>query len=186
MKDSEHTSLQGRLLVAAPSLVDPNFWRSVVLIAEHNSEGAMGLVLNRPLDVSVDEAVEPLSSLVDSTACVYRGGPVSPEAVVALAEFNEPDVSAELTFGQIGFLGADPDVEQLQAATSRARIFAGYAGWSGGQLEAELGEEAWIVADPVADDVFTHDADGLWATVLTRLGGVPAFISLMPPDPSMN
>lgn len=186
MDDPPFTSLQGQLLIAAPSLIDPNFWRTVILVAEHSDEGAMGLVLNRPLDVSVAEAVEPLEALVEHAEPVFQGGPVSPEAVVALAEFADPDLAVEFAFGQIGFIGADPDVEELVGATDRARVFAGYAGWGAGQLEAELAEHAWITEPALPDDVFTEDPENLWSQTLRRKGGMASLLALMPPDPSMN
>ena len=184
--DAPFSSLQGQLLIAAPSLLDPNFWRTVVLVAEHSEEGAMGLVLNRRLEVSVAEAVEPLEALVDGSEPVFQGGPVSPEAVVALAEFTDPELAVEFTFGEIGFIGADPDVDELLGATRRARVFAGYAGWSAGQLEAELDENAWITEPALPDDVFSDDPEALWSEALRRKGGMASLLALMPPDPSMN
>ncbi len=179
-------SLRGQLLIATPTLMDPNFWRTVVLVAEHSEEGAMGLVLNRPLDVLVEEAVEPLASLVDDGEPVYQGGPVEPQAVLALAEFADPDEAVSLAFGRIGFLSAEPDADALGASVNRARIFAGYAGWSPGQLEEELQEEAWLVEPAQATDVFAEDAENLWSSVLRRRGAVGAMLAMMPPDPSVN
>ncbi|MCY4086417.1 MAG: YqgE/AlgH family protein [Actinomycetia bacterium] len=186
MDDESFSSLQGQLLIAAPSLVDTNFWRTVVLVAEHSDEGAMGLVLNRPLDVLVAEAVEALAMLVASDEPVFQGGPVAPEEVVALAEFADPELAAEFTFTEIAFIGADPDIEELAGAISRARVFAGYAGWGAGQLEAELSEQAWIIEPALPDDVFAEEPESLWSQTLRRRGGVASLIALMPPDPSMN
>jgi putative transcriptional regulator len=178
-------SLQGQLLVAAPSLLDPNFKRTVILVAQHTEEGAMGLVLNRPSDTTVFDAVPALGELVGDDAAVWAGGPVEPSGVIVLAEFDEPSESAELVFGDVGFMSADADPASIALATRRARVFAGYAGWSAGQLDAELEEESWIVADAVEDDVFS-EADDLWAVVLARKGGPFALLSKMPPDPGLN
>jgi putative transcriptional regulator len=178
-------SLQGKLLIAAPSLLDPNFKRAVVLIAQHTDEGAMGLVLNRPSETTVLEAVPQLGELTGDDAAVWGGGPVEPSGVIVLAEFDEPDEAAELIFGDVGFMRADADPASVALATTRARVFAGYAGWSAGQLDAELEEESWIVADAVDDDVF-NEADDLWSVVLARKGGPYALLSRMPPDPSLN
>jgi putative transcriptional regulator len=178
-------SLQGKLLVAAPSLIDPNFRRTVVLIAQHTEEGAMGIVLNRPSDATVLEAVSPLVGLVGDEALVWAGGPVEPGGVIVLAEFDDPDESAELIFGDVGFMSADSEPDEVAQATRRARVFAGYAGWSAGQLDLELDEESWFTADPLEDDVFTT-ADDLWSEVLARKGGPYALLSKMPPDPSLN
>jgi putative transcriptional regulator len=179
MEDRE--SLKGQLLLASAGLHDPNFRRTVVLIAEHSDEGAMGLVLNRPAAVTVAEAAPQLSVLVDPGEPVFVGGPVEDQAIVVLAEFDEPEESASLVLGDIGFLPAETEVEP---ATRRARVFAGYSGWSSGQLEAELEEDAWILERARPDDVFA--AGDLWGDVLRRKGGQFAVLALMPPDLSLN
>lgn len=186
MAVEESASLRGQLLIASASLVDPNFQRTVVLVAEHSNEGAMGVVLNRPSQVVAAEAVPILASLVGDGELVHVGGPVQPGAVVALAEHEEPGLAAALAFADVGFLAADADTEALAGTLRRVRVYAGYAGWSPGQLEAELEEEAWIVEPALADDVFTGDAGGLWAAVLTRKGGRFALLARMPLDPSVN
>ena len=178
--------LRGHLLIATPTLNDPDFLRSVVLIAEHSEEGAMGLILNRPLEVLVVDAVEPLAALVEADAAVYQGGPVEPQAVLALAEFSDPSAAVSLAFDGIGFVSSDPDIETLCDVVQRARVFAGYAGWSPGQLEEELAEDAWIVEPARPEDVFAEDAGELWATVLRRRGAVGTMLSMMPRDPSLN
>ncbi len=178
-------SLRGQLLIAAPSLVDPNFRRTVVLIAQHSEEGAMGLVLNRPADTSVAEAVPPLAELVGDDEPVWSGGPVEPGGVIVLGAFTEPDAPAEVVFGDVGFMAAEADPDEVAGTTRRARVFAGYAGWSAGQLEQELEEEAWFVEPAVEEDVF-NASDDLWRDVLARKGGAYAVLSKMPPDPSLN
>jgi putative transcriptional regulator len=178
-------SLQGQLLIAAPSLLDPNFKRTVILIAQHTEEGAMGIVLNRPSEATVIEAVPPLCGLVGADALIWAGGPVEPGGVIVLAAFDDTDGAAELIFGDVGFMGADADPAEVALATRRARVFAGYAGWSAGQLEEELGEEAWFTAAPLENDVFAPEGD-LWSDVLARQGGPYALLSKMPPDPSLN
>jgi putative transcriptional regulator len=142
----------------------------------------MGVVLNRPAEVSVDEAAPELSALVEPEEPVFVGGPVEPQAVLVLAEFDEPDDSASLVLGDIGFLPAETDTAP---ATRRARVFAGYAGWSAGQLEAELEEDAWILEPALPEDVFAAGED-LWGDVLRRKGGQFAVLALMPPDLSLN
>jgi putative transcriptional regulator len=178
-------SLQGKLLIAAPSLLDPNFRRTVILVAQHTEDGAMGLVLNRPSETTVLDAVPPLLALAGDDAIVWAGGPVEPGGVIVLAEFDDPLASAELIFGDVGFMSAEADPDDVALATRRARVFAGYAGWSAGQLELEMEEEAWFTADPLQDDVFASESD-LWSIVLQRKGGPYALLSKMPPDPSLN
>jgi len=180
-------SLRGQLIIAAPTLLDPNFARSVVLIAEHTEDGAMGLVLNRPAGTLVDEAVPDLAWLSETTERVWVGGPVAETAVIVLAEFDRPDLAGALVDGDLGFIGADADDPALlDGAVRRARVFAGHAGWGPGQLEDELAEDAWIVEPPRREEVFTEDPEDLWAAVLRRKGRRYALLSTMPPDPSLN
>jgi putative transcriptional regulator len=175
------SSLKGQLLLAGAGLHDPNFKRTVVLIAEHSDEGAMGLVLNRRADVSVADAAPELSMFVEPDDRVFVGGPVEPQAVLVLAEFEDPAESASLVLGDIGFMAADP---ATAPAIRRARVFAGYAGWGPGQLEAELEEDSWIVEPARPEDVFTET--DLWGEILRRKGGQFAVLALMPPDLSLN
>jgi putative transcriptional regulator len=179
-------SLRGELIVAAPTLVDPNFWRAVVLVAEHGDEGALGVVLNRPSDVTVADAVPELAETLDGEDVMHVGGPVAPTGVVVLAEWADPAPSAGLVFGAIGLLSAAADVHDLGASAARARAYAGHAGWGPGQLESELEREDWIVADPRPEDVFVTAPETLWGGVLTRKGGRFALLARMPPDPSVN
>jgi putative transcriptional regulator len=180
------TSLRGQLLVASPTLVDPNFHRTVVLIAEHTDEGALGFVLNRPSEASVDDVVPALDSFVDGAEAIHFGGPVERSGVVLLAEFDDPTDAARLVFGDVGFLAADPENDDVDAATRRVRVFAGHSGWGPGQLEAELERDDWIVAAAEPDDIFCEDPGELWSLVLARKGGQYSLLARMPPDPSMN
>jgi Putative transcriptional regulator len=177
-------SLRGHLLVAAPSLVDPNFARAVVLIGEHTGEGALGVVLNRPGAATVGEIVPDLSTLLDDDELIYAGGPVQPDGVMVLAEFDEPGEAALPVDGELGFVALEADMDSISAA--RARAFAGHAGWGPGQLDAELAEEAWFVAPFEREDAFTEDPDELWSRALTRKGGAYAIVARMPEDPSLN
>jgi putative transcriptional regulator len=179
-------SLRGQLLIASPVIVDPNFRRTVVLIAEHGDEGAMGVVLNRPSETLVQDAASPLEVLVEPRSPIFNGGPVEPAAVVVLAEFDDPDEAATVVVGDVGFMRSDADPIDAGDRMRRARVFAGYSGWGGGQLEAELEDEAWIVEPATPDLVFAENVDGLWSDVLRRKGGEFAIIATMPPDPSMN
>jgi putative transcriptional regulator len=179
-------SLAGQLLLASPSLRDPNFVRTVVLIGVHNEDGAMGVVLNRPSTVTVRDAVPALEPAVDELEPVYVGGPVQPTSVVCLAEFVDPSAAELLVLGRVGFPAPDTGIEELAEATARRRVFAGYAGWGDGQLESEVEEGDWIANAALPADVFTEAPEELWSTVLTRMGGSYALIARMPPDPSVN
>jgi putative transcriptional regulator len=180
------TDLTGRLLVATPALFDPNFRRTVVLVGEHGEEGAMGLVLNRPSDVTVGEAVPPLAGVSGADSLVHVGGPVQPEAVLVLAEFDDPSLAATIVVGDVGFASADGELDEVAGATRRARVFAGYSGWGPGQLEAELEEESWLVEAADGVDLFPAAGDDLFGAVLRRKGGTYRMLALMPEDPSTN
>jgi putative transcriptional regulator len=179
-------SLAGQLLLASPSLRDPNFERSVVLIGVHSTEGAMGVVLNRPSQLTVAEAAPQLEEAVVDADRVYVGGPVQPSSIVFLAEFLDPDPAGLLVLGRIGFPTPEVEIDELSAATERARVFAGFAGWGEGQLEAEIESGDWIADAALPDDVFTDAPEQLWSDVLTRKGGSYALIARMPSDPSVN
>jgi putative transcriptional regulator len=179
-------SLAGQLLLASPALHDPNFIRTVVLVGVHNEEGAMGVVLNRPSEVTVGEAVPQLEQAVGASDPVYLGGPVQPRSIVVLAEFQDPAPAGLIVLGRIGFPAHDADIEQLGEATSRRRVFAGFAGWGEGQLDAEVDHGDWIAHPAAPEDVFTALPRELWSSVLERKGGSYALLARMPPDPSMN
>lgn len=178
-------SLRGSLLISSGGLYDPNFRHTVVLIGEHNSEGALGVVLNRALDVTVEEAVPPLAYLVPVEEPLHEGGPVQPTAPILLVELERPELADILVFGSIGFISGEiPD--GIEESIVRARVFAGYSGWGPGQLEAEMTEDSWIVDPAREDDVFTDSPDLLWSRVLERKGPEYRRMSRMPFDPSMN
>jgi putative transcriptional regulator len=178
-------SLRGQMLVAGSTLFDPNFRRAVVLIGEHNDEGALGVVLTRPSPFSVEDAVPPLARLVAPGEPLFVGGPVQPQAPVIVAEFVHPDFADVLAFGSIGFLTGDVDAGAADTVR-RARVFAGYAGWGAGQLEAELEGGGWILEPALAEDVFSPTPEALWSLVLRRKGGQFAMLATMPFDPSTN
>ncbi len=180
------TSLRGKLLIASPALLDPHFARSVVLIAEHTEEGAMGVVLNRPSDAEVAVAVGELDGIVAPGDLVYEGGPVQTSAVMVLAEFNDPSLAAAVVLGDVGFLSSNGDPEEIADGLRRTRVFAGHSGWMAGQLDAELEEASWIVVEAHIDDVFAPDPDELWGEALERKGGAFALLARMPEDPSVN
>jgi putative transcriptional regulator len=172
-------SLRGHLLIAAPSLFD-YFRRTVILVLEHTEEGAMGVVLNRPSETTVGEAVTALADIADRDELVRLGGPVSPESVVALGEFADPNEAASPLVGSIGLLDPDGPEPTLR----RLRVYAGYAGWGPGQLDGEVDEGAWIVEPLDPEDLF-KDGD-LWAEALRRKGGAFSLVATMPADPSLN
>ena len=171
--------MRGKLLVASPGLTD-FFRRTVVLVLEHSDDGAVGVVLNRPSETPVDDAVPDLPVLVDPDDVVHLGGPVRPESVIVLGRFEDPSEAASIVFDDLGVV--DPDVDN--PALSAIRVYAGHAGWAPGQLDGELEHDAWIVEDASADDPF--DEGDLWSDVLDRKGGGYTLLARMPEDPSLN
>src|SRR3954469_20546853 len=178
--------LEGHLLVASPAMSDPNFARTVVAIANHDEDGALGIILNRPSETEVVEAVPELDGVVDGDEVVYVGGPVQPASIVVLAEFEDPAEAAYLVVDAVGLVSDRTGLERLDVATARRRVYAGYTGWGPGQLEAELEREDWIVEPARPEDVFAQDPGRLWGSVLQRKGGQFRLLARMPVDPSVN
>jgi len=179
-------SVRGHLLIAGPTLQDPNFWRTVVLVIEHSDSGALGLVLNRPSDSTVGETVPQLAEITDSEEEVLVGGPVGQSAVIVLADFEDPDEAAMIAFENVGVLGHSQADQPLGSGLRRARIFAGHSGWGPGQLDGELERGDWILEPARYSDAFNQDPAQLWSAVLERKGGSYALVARMPPDPSLN
>jgi putative transcriptional regulator len=172
-------SLRGKLLIASPSLYD-YFRRTVVLVLEHSEDGAMGVILNRVSETPVVDAVPDLAELAGAEELVRVGGPVGPQAVIALGDFDDVAEASTTLVGSLGIV--DPD--RAPTSVRRTRVFAGYSGWAAGQLEGELEQEAWIVEPAEPDDPF-YDGD-FWPVALQRKGGRFSLLATMPADPSLN
>lgn len=181
-----HHWATGRLLVALPALDDPNFARSVVLVLEHDEEGALGLVLNRPTTTPIDEVLHGWSSLAAEPANLYGGGPVEPQAVVGLAVARGRATPGVGITDRIRTVDPTDDPALLAGEVERARIFAGYSGWAPGQLEAELAQDAWLVVDAAPDDVVSARPEDLWHTVMGRQEGSAKLMGTFPDDPRLN
>lgn len=178
-------SLRGKLLIASPTLADPNFERAVILVTEHSDQGAMGVVLNQPSRTTLDHAAPELLGFSEDET-VYFGGPVRTDGLVLLAEFSDPRAAAWLIAADIGLVAADAEISELQRTVRRGRVYAGFSGWAPGQLESELEEDSWIVEAPLPAELFPDDPGDLWSDVLARKGGEFALVATMPTDPSMN
>jgi putative transcriptional regulator len=184
----------GRLLVATPLLGDLNFRRSVVLIVEHEvAEGTLGIVLNRPTKIPVGQVLEQWTELATDPSVVFTGGPVSPTSALALALVpgkEEPigwrALDGAPALARLGLLDLDAPPRLLAPAIQSLRVFAGYAGWSPGQLEAEIDEGAWYVLPAEPGDVFAAEPERLWRAVLRRQDGDLAFLATYPDDPGLN
>jgi putative transcriptional regulator len=179
-------SLRGQLLIAGATLPDPNFARAVVLICQHSEEGALGLILNRRGELVIGDVAPELAELVGEDAVIDSGGPVQPDALLVLGEFENASYAGLAIVGSVGLVGDSSEIADLVGVTRRTRAFAGYAGWGPGQLDAELERDDWFVAPAGVDDIFDPDADELWRRVLERKGGHFALVARMPIDPSVN
>lgn len=180
--------LTGRLLVATPSLRDPNFDRSVVLVLSHDDDGALGVVVNRPTAVPVTEILPHWQPVVTEPGVVFHGGPVSLDSalgLVAMADGAEP-LGVRRVSGRVGVVDLDAPPEVVQPAVVAMRVFAGYAGWSPDQLESEIAEGSWYVVDAEPGDAFQGKAEVLWQAVLRRQAGPLALMATFPADPSLN
>ncbi len=196
----ECQSWAGHLLAATPMLQDANFRRTIVLIVEDDpEEGTLGVVLNRPSEVPVREVLERWNNLVTMPPVLFRGGPVAPDSALALAVLAvsagpaapaEPigfrSLAGSRLVGRLGLvdLGAPP--QQLAGGISSMRVFAGYAGWAAGQLEAEIAAGAWLPVEALPGDAFAPDPARLYPDVLRRQGGATALLSTYPDDPVLN
>jgi putative transcriptional regulator len=191
------TSTRGRLLVATPPLDDPNFDRTVVYVLEHSDLGAVGVVINR-VDGTVsgsDELVEAfdLAALREwqphlaAPATVFLGGPVGEDSLIALARgVGRTDEGWGAVTQTIGTVDLSMSPDEAAEHIDSVRIYRGYAGWSGGQLDAEIDAGAWMVFECLDDDLFSSAPDQLWRTVVRRQGGRMTWIAEAPDDLSAN
>jgi putative transcriptional regulator len=181
-------SLQGQLLVASPTLVDPNFFHTVVLIVQHNDEGALGLVLNRPLRTTVKEMWEQVAEEdADVEGVLHQGGPCEGPLMVIHGDdvYGEIEVTKDLHF-----CTSRDRVEKLMAdGGTRMKFFVGYAGWTAGQLEAEMEEPSWLTIPATAKAVFEGD-EHLWTDLVRAISrtAVTGMVDpkRIPDDPSVN
>jgi len=187
--DRPDGSTVGKLLIAEPMLGDPNFDRTVVLMIEHTDEGALGVVLNRPTELEVDAVLHEWADLAATPPVLYMGGPVEQNGVLALGRRRQD--AGELpgwtsVLGDVGTIDLHRGPDDVAGGLDGVRFFAGYSGWGGGQLEAELAEGAWLVVAADAGDVFATDAEAMWRAVLRRQGGKTAMLANFPAHPSLN
>lgn len=173
----------GLLLVATPGMADPNFAHAVVLLLEHDDSGSVGVVLNRPSAVTVPSLLPAMDLFAAHPPVVFDGGPVQRDGVLGLASCDGGSTLVRELVPGLGVLDLDADPELLLEEIAQVRLFAGYAGWSLGQLAEELSAGGWFLVEAVRDDVFTADPEQLWLEVLRRQGGV--FVTV-PEDPSQN
>jgi putative transcriptional regulator len=191
MSENVVTQLEaGWLLVATPSLLDPNFERAVVLILDLDENGALGVVLNRPSTVPVAEILPDWADVTGAPGVLFQGGPVSTDSALAVAALppgdDEEPMGFRRLYDHIGIVDLDAPTEIVGPALSGMRVFAGYAGWGEQQLAEEIRTGSWYVVPSEASDVFADDPRDLWMRVLRRQPGELAWVSTRPLDPTMN
>lgn len=182
-------SLAGKLLIASLRITEPIFFRTVVLMCAHDENGALGVVINRPLkEEAVARHLPRFEPFAREPAVLFSGGPVETSAALALARWKPIlDIPApNMVVGRTGLLDLSRPLEEVAEGLEEVRLFAGYAGWSGGQLEAELQEESWFVVDAAEADVFSANPAELWRQVLLRQPGKLAMFAYAPKDPAVN
>ena len=181
-------SLKGHLLIAAARLMDPNFFRTVVLIVQHNEQGALGLVLNRPTDTTISEAWEQIDEMpCPAEGFIHQGGPCEGPLMAVHGDCEAADI--EVMPGVYFATERDFINKVVTQADVAKKFFVGYAGWSPGQLESELEDGGWLVAQATTEVVFADDPEQ-WTKLMKGIsfnaiyGGLDP--KLIPPDPSMN
>lgn len=178
---------KGKLLVAEPFLGDPNFERSVILLTEHNEEGTVGYVLNRPMDLKLEDVIPDFPEF---DASIFHGGPVEQSNLYFI--HTRPDIfDGAIPISERLYWGGD--FSQLQTAvdeklitSSEIRFFLGYSGWSPGQLSAELSEKSWRVVPSEEVNVFEPNSTEMWKNAISNLGGDYKLWANAPSDPLLN
>jgi putative transcriptional regulator len=181
--------LTGCLLVASPVLEDENFRRAVVLMLDHGEDGALGLVVNRPMEVDVSSVLPAWQPYTTAPGRLFQGGPVQLDSalgLVAVPGTGSGPIGVRLLIGSVGLVDLDAPPEVIAPGLAGLRIFAGYAGWSPGQLENEIGQGSWYVVDSEPRDAFSDRPERLWPDVLRRQRGRLAMVSTYPDDPTQN
>lgn len=181
-------SVRGKLLIAGPSLTDPNFERTVVVMIEHNEHGAFGFIVNREVTTRMGEL---LPSWPGAGEPVFQGGPVDQQTGLGLGLLHPtvtlpPPPEARPLLGSLYAVDLTADGAYLSGLFRSMRVFLGYAGWSPGQLDLELDDFGWIVADGEESDVFWSSPDTQWSDVLARQSGSARRLRHYPTDPAWN
>lgn len=181
--------LCGKLLIATPLIGDPNFDRSVLFVIEHNEEGSLAVVLNRPSDDMVADEMPAWDGKLAMPAVMFEGGPVGDNAVVALAlgaATDEESLAPVIGMPSIHTVDLESDAVITQAFVTTMRLFSGYAGWAPGQLSGEIGAGAWFVASAMEGDIFGLNPEDLREVVLGRQRSGARYFTYFPDDPRSN
>lgn len=174
------------MLLATPALADPNFARSVVYLLEHDGGGTVGVILNRPSHTPVGQVLPDWHDAVSGPAVVFGGGPVQPDGALCLGELCNGVAGMREVVDGISTVDLDGDVTVIAPNARRLRVFAGHAGWSPEQLDAEIAEGAWWVFAGSPSDLFSESPQTMWAEVLRRQPAPFSLLSTYPRDLALN
>ncbi|MBB3086242.1 YqgE/AlgH family protein [Geodermatophilus sabuli] len=181
----------GSLLVAMPALTDPTFAGTVVFVLDHSDTGTLGVVLGRPSQVEIRDVLPGWCDLAVEPGVFHVGGPCETDTALCLAVCPgitpAPDSGLRQVAGDVHLVDLDAEPDELDGQVRGLRVFAGYAGWSPGQLAGEVAEGAWACVPGTPDDVLSELAGpDLWRRVMGRQTGRLAVLSTAPADPSVN
>jgi len=181
-------TLRGKLLIAAPGMQEPTFARTVVSVLEHTEDGALGVVINRPGDAPLFDVVPPVADLASQPAVLFAGGPVEPQAAIALGvvTLDAPGGGWRPVVHPVVTVDLESDPQLLAASLRELRVFAGYAGWAAGQLENEIAGGAWYVVESLPLDAFDAAPGLLWSAILRRQPWPLSAVATCPLDPTLN
>lgn len=182
------TSYAGQILVATPQLGDPNFSRTVILVLDHDADGAIGVVINRPMELPLHAVLPHWADAVADPPMLFNGGPVSRESALAVGMSigTGPAAGFQPLAGDYGLVDLDAEPGDVAGDLVGLRVFSGYAGWGDSQLMAEIDEGSWFVVAAAATDLITPEPETLWRAIWRRQPGELAFLATLPDDPSLN
>jgi putative transcriptional regulator len=177
----------GKILLSEPLLADPNFSRTVILLTEHNEDGTVGFVLNKPVDLELHDVIDEFPKF---NGKLYMGGPVDNDRLYYLHTLGNKLADSEEVIDGL-FWGGDFEalktlIDTNQITPKDIRFFSGYSGWAEKQLDEEIADKAWIVASATTDQVMNLDIDSLWKNLMGSLGKKYSIMSKFPEDPSLN
>lgn len=178
---------KGKIIISIPFLNDPNFKRSIVLLSEHNEEGSIGFILNKPTNYYLNQVVE---DFLEFNCPVFFGGPVQTNSLMFIHRAGDIiDGSVEIFDGL--YWGGSFEILKILIEAKKInekdfRFFVGYSGWSSGQLEEEMKHNSWIISSASTENIFSHDPDNLWRDILKSMGKKFAVLASFPENPSVN
>ncbi|HEX2904952.1 MAG TPA: YqgE/AlgH family protein [Jatrophihabitans sp.] len=178
-----------RLLIATPDLSDPEFFRTVVFLIEHDDTGTVGVIVNRPSHTPVGHILPDWQDVMTEPAVVFNGGPVQKDGALGLGRLTgsaSAGAGLRAVSGGLALVDLDADVTGVSGHATGLRVFAGHAGWETGQLDAEIAQGGWYVVAGGLDDVFSADPGGLWRAVLRRQPAPLSLLSTYPVDIGLN